>query len=462
MFDKDWLKKLESFGIPTNMISRAIVGLNEYWQPITQLLDQHSMPKMGWSDAQIEFFLKVISNLDSDKDPSGIRIGEREARISTPFLNRFSGGFNHGIGRSGDILAAQPKAAGGSLIQSICNKVVLSLLRSIGLPNIRNAICVPFGTGMSIGMAIRGISNYYKQDLRQKPLILMPRIDHKSPIKGIEYIGCNTHLVPSEFGKNIFAPEGVYVSIEAIKREYEVFKDQISGIVSTTTFFAPRVPDDIKNIAKFAKEHNLIHVINNAYGVQSPEIMKIIRQSIDAGRVDAIIQSTDKNFLTPVGGAVVATPDSTIIDAIGQSYAGRANAAPIVELLISLLSMGQDQYQCLLDQQKAHRIKLENLLQQFAKDCGEHLYDSNNPVSCAMTLQNLSLAQLQKLGGYLYNLRVTGPRVIIPELSTFGCCTETKISPYIVMNAAIGASEDDIIQSITQLKKAISQVKKET
>jgi len=79
-----------------------------------------------------------------------------------------------------------------------------------------------------------------------------------------------------------------------------------------------------------------------------------------------------------------------------------------------------------------------------AKEIGETVFDCKNPVSCAMTLSQLSLAQLQNLGGFLYNLRVTGPRVIIPQISTFGCCTEKTIPHYVVMNAAIGSTEQDM------------------
>lgn len=40
------------------------------------------------------------------------------------------------------------------------------------------------------------------------------------------------------------------------------------------------------------------------------------------GRVDAFIQSTDKNFLVPVGGAVVAGFDAQFIEHIGKMYPG--------------------------------------------------------------------------------------------------------------------------------------------
>ncbi len=62
--------------------------------------------------------------------------------------------------------------------------------------------------------------------------------------------------------------------------------------------------------------------------MQCPDILKQIRQAIDAGRVDAIIQSTDKNFLTPVGGSVILTPSEEECDAISQVYAGRASLPP--------------------------------------------------------------------------------------------------------------------------------------
>lgn len=37
-------------------------------------------------------------------------------------------------------------------------------------------------------------------------------------------------------------------------------------------------------------------------------------RAMAVGRVDAVVQSTDKNFLVPVGGAVVCGPDATFIE----------------------------------------------------------------------------------------------------------------------------------------------------
>ena len=51
-----------------------------------------------------------------------------------------------------------------------------------------------------------------------------------------------------------------------------------------------------------------------------------------------------------------------------------------------------------------------------------------------------------------------GPRVYNPEESVFGtCCTEYK-TPYIVMNAAIGATSKDIISAVERFEKAYDQI----
>jgi len=45
-------------------------------------------------------------------------------------------------------------------------------------------------------------------------------------------------------------------------------------------------------------------------------------QAQRVGRVDVFVQSTDKNFLVPVGGAVVAGFDAPLIEKIGKLYPG--------------------------------------------------------------------------------------------------------------------------------------------
>jgi O-phospho-L-seryl-tRNASec:L-selenocysteinyl-tRNA synthase len=459
MRDEKFIDLLANFGVPPNMIDRASIGFKAHLKPLYQLLEQRTLPDQGWDDSQIKLFLYYLSHLDSDKDPGALRIGEREGRFSSDLLGDLSGGFFHGIGRSGNLTAPQPKAAGASIMQKITNKIVLSLIKSLGLTNIKAALTVPFGTGMSIGLALRGLVNHYNVDFKSKPLVMYPQLDHKSPVKGIEFVGGDVCIIPGKFGKNYYAPDGVYVDIEDIKQIYHENSSQISSIVSNTTFFAPRVPDDIKEIAKFAKQNNIIHIINNAYGVQVPSILKDIGRAIDAGRVDAIVQSTDKNFLVPVGGAVIVSPDKNIVKSISHTYAGRASASPIIQLLVSLLSLGKQGYHSQIKQQQENFQLLKSKLVAFSKTIGEEVLECNNHVSCAMTLKNLPKKDLNELGGKLYNLRITGPRIIIKGDSNYGACLKELPFSYIVMNAAIGSKAGHISESISRLQKAILKIK---
>ena len=65
------------------------------------------------------------------------------------------------------------------------------------------------------------------------------------------------------------------------------------------------------------------HVINNAYGLQCRKISKLINRAVTIGRVDYIVSSTDKNFMVPVGGGIIASPDPDLITAVGKLYPGR-------------------------------------------------------------------------------------------------------------------------------------------
>jgi O-phospho-L-seryl-tRNASec:L-selenocysteinyl-tRNA synthase len=283
-----------------------------------------------------------------------------------------------------------------------------------------------------------------------KRTVLIPQIDHKSLLKSISFMGLKKKIVEGK----IFG-DAVKIPIEDI--ESNIDKD-CYAIISITSFFPPREPDDIKNISKLAQEKDLIHIVINAYGVQSPEWMKLIRSAIDAGRVDAIIQSTDKNFLTPVGGALIASPIKENINKISQTYAGRASATPVVNFLISMLSLGISGYQKLIDEQQQNRKLLEEKLSLVAEKLNERILDIYNPVAVALTLENLKKEHLFAIGGALYNLRVTGPRVYNPKENPFGTCCENYPTPYIVMNAAIGSKKEDIVSAVERFEEAYNQI----
>jgi len=466
-------KILKNIKVPENMLKRGLLGLNEIINSIEDLFSQQKPPEKGWNDSQIKFLLGILASLDTNNDIKTFKIGEREGRISTPLLYDLSGGFTHGIGRSGDIKAPQPKAIGGSILNILTDQMVLFIIKRLGCDNIKGALTIPLSTGMALALTIRAMYNYYFQNSNQKCEFLFLRIDHKSPIKSLSLAGVKWKLIEtvvgSEYEKlypNIsisqkrfiqtHGTDAVYVPIEDIEKN---INENTVGIISTTTFFPPRAPDNIKEIAKIAKERNLIHIINNAYGIQSPLIVNMIKSAIDAGRVDSIIQSTDKNFLTPVGGSIITSPNSQNLKAITEAYPGRGSATPIIHLFVSLLSMGINKYFEYINIQQKNRKLLEELLTDVARKYNERVLNINNPIACTMSLSNFNVTQLENLKGYLYHMRVTGPRVLIPSLNSFGSSINNYSVPYIVMNAAIGTDEKDIIGAVDKLDKALNDIK---
>ncbi len=441
----------KSTSIPQNMLDRGQLVLNNFLKPMKTLFEQRIIPQKPWSEGQIEFLLQMLSNMDTDKDDKASRVGEREARIASSLHLKTSSGFCHGIGRSGFLTAPQPKAPGGSIMYELSNYLALNFLRKFGMSNIKKAIVVPQCTGMSLALCLGALRpNWNKKELINKRTVIVPQIDHKSIIKAINLMGMRIKTVEGK----IFG-DAVRIPIEDIEASLD---SDCFAVISLTSFFPPREHDNIKEISKFAKKNDLVHIVINAYGVQSPEWMKLIRVGIDAGKVDAIIQSTDKNVLTPVGGAIIASPSEEIITKISQAYAGRASATPIVNFLISMLSLGIEGYQKLLIAQQHNRKLLENKLKGVAEKINEKILDVFNPVAVAVSLNNLKKEQLFALGGALYNLRVTGPRVYNPEESVFGTCSTEYIAPYIVMNAAIGATPEDIISAVERFEKAYDQI----
>ncbi len=436
------LEKLLKDAIPEHMLKRGLIVLNANLRPVKLLFEQRRVPEEGWDDDVIDLLLTLFSLMDTDKDPDSARIGEREARVSSPLVSKLAHGFGHGIGRSGNIAAPQPKAAGGSLMSYFTNKLALDMLRRSGAPNLNSVCVVPLATGMAVGLATS-----VAREMTKGKEVVYPRCDIKSPIKGIQLVGMEVKTVEGQvYGDAVRVPVGDIS---------EAITDETAAIVSTTTFFPPREPDEVKAIARIADERGIPHIINNAYGVQSREIMGMVRGAIDAGRVDAVIQSTDKNFLTPVGGALIASPDPGYAEKVSRMYAGRATAAPLVQLLASLLSMGTSGYERLRDEQEENRRFLEVSLGELAERHGERILDVYNPIAVAMTLNNF---EAKRVGHYIYALRVTGPRVL--EGGDYGTCCEAYPNPYITMNAAIGASGRDVELAMEKLEKALTQSKK--
>jgi O-phospho-L-seryl-tRNASec:L-selenocysteinyl-tRNA synthase len=423
------------------MLQRGLMVFREKYKPLKMLFEQRKVPDQGLPGDVIKTFIFFLSSMDTDKDPKAARVGEREARLASTFLSELSGGFNHGVGRSGDLISPQPKAAGSSLMYYFANKFALDALRKFGLPNVKRADVIPLATGMTLALALSVI-----RDKTGKLEVVYPRIDHKSPLKAIKFVGMKAKILDG-----VVMGDAVRVPVEDIEK---AISSETAAILSTTTFFPPREPDDVVEIAEIADKFNVFHVINNAYGVQSREIMKILRKAIDSGRVDVIIQSTDKNFLTPVGGSIMASPNEDLLTEISSAYPGRATASPILQFVVAILSLGIKGYEQLRDKQESNKQLLEEDLRALAYKYDEKVLEVWNPTAVAMTLKNIK--NPKKAGYRLYSSRVTGARVMNP--TDFGVCCKKYTSAYITLSAAIGSNEKDVRTAIERLDSILEHI----
>ena len=452
--------------IPKNMENRGKLVLNENLKNIEDIFNHRVIPKKAMSEEEIELFLKLLSLMDTDKDPKSIRIGEREARTSSNIHHKLVSGFCHGVGRSGNLIDPQPKAPGASVMYSLTNNILTSFLKKLGL-NV-SAIATPVATGMSISLCLSALRKKYGCNT-----VIYPYAAHKSPIKAVSFSGLKMRLVETVLSEDC---ESVYVPVEdienAIKKEININdknknsncdvynikyninldnkKENMPCVLSTLTFFPPRKSDDIVEIAKICEEYDIPHIINGAYAIQNQYYIDKLKKAFKY-RVDAVISSSDKNLLTPIGGGIIYSKDKEFINEISKTYPGRACATPIVNTIVSLLSIGINQYKELMKQQKESRKLLYDLLTELANDTNNKVLNNDSPLSICITTNSNPV----EIAGKLYNLRITGPRGVRSSDRFENCYLGNFPYDYVVMNAAIGIKNKDIINAVDKLKKLL-------
>jgi len=200
------------------------------------------------------------------------------------------------MGRSGDITEPQPKAVGSSVLVKLALMLTLDALRrGSGLDKkgpAAHGVLLPLCTGMSMSLLL---SSLRSSDIK-KNIVLWSRIDQKSCFKAITSAGLVCVVVQTKI-----QGDEVVTDIEAIEAALKEHGDRVLAIITTTSCFAPRVPDAVDKVAKLCQQADVHHVINNAYGLQCAKTCKLINRACVVGRVDGIVCSTDKNFLVPVG-----------------------------------------------------------------------------------------------------------------------------------------------------------------
>ncbi|CAI9554199.1 unnamed protein product [Staurois parvus] len=435
-------------------------------QLIKILLEKGKCPLEAWDESTIELFLQELAVMDSNNFLGNCGVGEREGRVASSMVARRHYRLIHGIGRSGDIAAIQPKAAGSSLLNKLTNSLVLDVLKIAGVRTATSCFVVPMATGMSLTLCFLTL----RHKRPKAKYIIWPRIDQKSCFKSMITAGFEPVVI-----ENVLEGDELRTDLNRVEsRIQELGAENILCVHSTTSCFAPRVPDRLEELAEICAKYDVPHIVNNAYGVQSSKCMHLIQQGARKGRIDAFVQSLDKNFMVPVGGAVIAGFSNSFLEEISKMYPGRASASPSLDVLITLLSLGASGYKNLLTERKEMFTYLSSELKALAAKHNEHLLETpHNPISLAMSLKNLNYeggTAITQLGSMLFTRQVSGARVVPTGTSqtvngyTFkGFMSHSNNYPCAYLNAAsaIGIKKRDVDIFIKRLDKCLRLCRKE-
>lgn len=441
-----------------SMTNRALELMRPHQtQLLVSLIKESKLPAAPLSDTEIRIILGALSLIDSNNSKHFSGVGEREGRVHSRLVKERSFGFAHGIGRSGDLMEIQPKSLGSAILQRLTNRYALQALWACGIHKdaAKRALVLPCATGMAIMLALRALA---KQFPGRKKVVWL-RCDQKSALKAVGLAGLDLIVVENELS-------GVAVKTDMSNLRMAVDlhgPDNILCILSTTSCFAPRLPDDIVAIGVLCKSLNMAHLINNAYGLQSSKAVALINETVRVGaRLDVFVQSTDKNFMVPVGGAIVAGPDGNLVDRIGMVYPGRASAAPVLDLFITLLGLGRDGLLSMLQQRKDTFKYLKQRLESDLPQGMRLLCTPGNDISMAIELSD----HTTMLGSRLFHKCVSGARVVVPgqkvyegdgvRIGSFGTHTEAYPCAYLNVASAVGQNREEIDRFMTTLVKALT------
>lgn len=458
----------QSYELCTKLVSKSYIHQGQqaklvHQKKIKHLLQHRKIPSDGWTDQTIELLLQELSLMDSNNFPDNCGVGEREARIFSTLVASRHFRFGHGIGRSGEITAIQPKAAGSSVMMKLTNSLALDIIRISGIQSTAACFVVPIATGMSLSLCMLT----FKQSRPNAKFVIWPRIDQKSCIKSMITSGFQPVVV-----ENILEGDELRTNVAGISQKIlELGADNILCVMTTTSCFAPRVPDRLEEVSEICKQFDIPHLINNAYGLQCTKCTHLIQQASRKGRVDVFVQSTDKNLMVPVGGSIIAGFDSKLIENISKAYPGRASSTPTMDVFITLLSMGSDKYKELLKERKENYQYLSSKLSVVAAKHGERLLKTpHNGISMGISLPSLTTdSSITEIGSMLFTRFVSGTRVVSNsatestisglKLTNFGAHCDSYNTPYLTAAASIGMTKTDVDIFVTRLDKVLNKFK---
>ena len=116
----DWTQAAEGW-IPANYLHLDEQAIKTRSGLIKTVLSQRRLPEDGWDDELVKLFLHEIAMMDTNNFPGNAGVGEREGRVLSSIVRSRHFGLAHGIGRSGDISAVQPKVSREHRSTSTCS-----------------------------------------------------------------------------------------------------------------------------------------------------------------------------------------------------------------------------------------------------------------------------------------------------------------------------------------------------
>ena len=116
---------------------------------------------------------------------------------------------------------------------------------------------------------------------RSSPHRLSQPTSRSSPL--LNRIRVSTTSCYSVPPSRLFPPPHTHAHVPALAytqgiaaKVQELGPESVACVMTTTSCFAPRVPDDVVAVAKLCASSGVPHIINNAYGVQSAAICRAI------------------------------------------------------------------------------------------------------------------------------------------------------------------------------------------
>jgi len=448
--------------VPASYIRQAQQARRSREMLLKTLLSQRRLPEQGWEEGTVKLILHELAMLDSNTFVGNAGVGEREGRIICPLVAQRHYGMGHGIGRSGDIAEAQPKAAGSSLIYTLTNALAADALRLAGAA-VSECVVLPLATGMSVTLTLLALRQLHPDG----QYVLWPRIDQKSCLKAVVAAGLTPIPIENELQGDELRTD--LAALESKMKELD--PSRVLCVLSTTSCFAPRGRERLLEVARLCDKMDIAHIANNAYGVQCAGCMKEIAAASRHARLDAFIQSTDKNFLVPVGGAIVASASAArgkpLLQKIRSVYPGRASMSPVLDLFCTLLHLGASGWLALLKERQELLPEFQRRLGELAAHHGERvLVTPHNRISTAVSLTLPPEGKAAAaLGANLFIRLVSGVRVCSPSetpkkvcglsFCSYGSHCEAYPTTYFAAACALGISRSDIDLFLKRLDKAL-------